>query len=458
MRSLVLAGLIGLSLVLSHQLWTVNQSRVPLTTDPARVKAGERPSLEALLAPREIILHLGRDRHHVLHRGDARFMAVWRRAGRWLEPLEDPDPVTITSGSLAEEMTARRQGPGLEMILPVALEPQEWLSAWDGQKHGPNRPAVRRIFFSAARPAAVYYWSEGELPTHRSLWPEGEGFADLTADLAGGPPLPEYRELPPKAGGLEISPGVFGPSDPVEAPTIDASAGISGPGAEAELEAEREAARFFLDLSVVRTIKERDGALIFTDGRKGLRVYPGGSLEYTSVPPSALQTVGLAGGDSLGLWDALDQTRDFMAGYGGWPRSAVLEEALPEEGGWRLRFSYRLGKLPAAGPVGPLEVILRGLNIIEFRRGSGLSGADGAAGFSEGPSVQAISPVRAIEAVGENWMALFPGERPRPVRSVRLVYWVPHRPDSAFGIRPAWAVEFDGLAAFVDAAGGQVLR
>ncbi|MEW5783594.1 MAG: two-component system activity regulator YycH [Bacillota bacterium] len=74
---------------------------------------------------------------------------------------------------------------------------------------------------------------------------------------------------------------------------------------------------FFLDRSLVREIKERDGTLIFTDGEKGLRLSAGLNFSYpqleqepaTAAYASALNTAG-----RLFSW------------HGGWPKGVRLED------------------------------------------------------------------------------------------------------------------------------------
>ncbi len=447
MRSLILIGLVVLSLTLSLRLWAGNTARRPLTTDLKRVGAvSERPGMDTLLAPRQIILHLGRDRHSRLSPGDPGYVKAWRWGSQRMAILNN-EAVPAKPEGLDQELLERRSGPGLEMILPLSLLPEEWLEAWDGFKHGPTRPAVRRLFFSAEKPATVFLWSDEGLPPYRLTWPSGEqdlaAFLAELAQITGA--LPAFAELPRQIGGIEVSGGIYLPAGPILVPQI---AGVSEP-ANLTRDPGREAGRFFLDLSVVRTVKERDGALIYTDGRQGLRVYPGGSLEYTAVPPSA--------GDFSTLWEALDQARDFIANHGGWPEQPGIDSAVPGNRGWRLKFSFLLGKLRAAGHYGPLEVTLRGLNVVEFRRSLAIPAGFPPGSIKEGALLRAIDPVEAVATVAQSWLTVFPGESPRPARSVELVYWIPHRLESPADIRPAWMVGFGDLTAYVDAANGRLL-
>ena len=49
---------------------------------------------------------------------------------------------------------------------------------------------------------------------------------------------------------------------------------------EEGIDREQLARAFFIDLSLARLIEERDGALYYTNGEKGLRIYPSGLVEF----------------------------------------------------------------------------------------------------------------------------------------------------------------------------------
>ncbi len=75
------------------------------------------------------------------------------------------------------------------------------------------------------------------------------------------------------------------------------------------LDLERLLRVFFIDMSLVRRIEEKDGAVIYTDGQKGVRVYPAGAVEYTMAGGRG----GLLSGEQ-----ALSMAGEIIALYGGW--------------------------------------------------------------------------------------------------------------------------------------------
>lgn len=80
---------------------------------------------------------------------------------------------------------------------------------------------------------------------------------------------------------------------------------------------ERMIARFFNDISVTRRIHERDGAVIYTDGQRGLRIYPNGALEYN-------YPVGKENKRNVSFYEALKIAVDYVNNHGGWPQGSYL--------------------------------------------------------------------------------------------------------------------------------------
>ncbi|ACB86448.1 two-component system activity regulator YycH [Natranaerobius thermophilus] len=74
---------------------------------------------------------------------------------------------------------------------------------------------------------------------------------------------------------------------------------------------EKLAKAFFLDLSFVRKIEERDGTTIYTDGQRGLRFYPDGGLQYNA--PQTRDSIRTADSNTF-----LDRGGRFISLYGGW--------------------------------------------------------------------------------------------------------------------------------------------
>jgi hypothetical protein len=74
----------------------------------------------------------------------------------------------------------------------------------------------------------------------------------------------------------------------------------------------------FVNMALVRRIEERDGAVIYTDGQRGLRLFDHGEMEYTS-PKSE------PGLEPMETAQALKRAAQFLQLMGGWPDDLFIE-------------------------------------------------------------------------------------------------------------------------------------
>lgn len=86
---------------------------------------------------------------------------------------------------------------------------------------------------------------------------------------------------------------------------------------------------FFYDLSMARRIEEQDGALYYTDGERGLRLYPSGLIEYMAP---GLETVK----SNIPYLVSLQKGAEKQSLYGGWLPGTYLVEAEKTRGGYQL--------------------------------------------------------------------------------------------------------------------------
>ncbi|MEW5919504.1 MAG: hypothetical protein AB1796_00845 [Bacillota bacterium] len=128
-----------------------------------------------------------------------------------------------------------------------------------------------------------------------------------------------------------------------------------------ELPGKELVSAFFLDPAMARRIEERDGAIYFTDGKKGLRLYAGGAVEYTA-PGLEVSS------NRLSYSSALLEAAENQCLYGGWPASAFLEKREKTAGGYRFFWrSYARG-LPLVTEVSSCEMLVNDEGMPYYRR------------------------------------------------------------------------------------------
>ena len=79
-----------------------------------------------------------------------------------------------------------------------------------------------------------------------------------------------------------------------------------------KLDTEKLLRSIFAHQALLRRIEERDGAVIYTDGQRGLRLFPSGQIGYTS-PKSE------PGLEAMELEQALRRVSQYLQFMGGWP-------------------------------------------------------------------------------------------------------------------------------------------
>lgn len=118
---------------------------------------------------------------------------------------------------------------------------------------------------------------------------------------------------------------------------------------------------FFFDPSMARRIEERDGAVFFTDGEKGLRIYPGGLVEYTAPK---LERDFL----SVSYSTALQKGAEYLGLYGGWLPGAYLVRAEKQSEGYRLFWETFYEGLPILGERPGCEMAINEQGVLFYQR------------------------------------------------------------------------------------------
>lgn len=330
-KTIILVFLVGLSVVQTGLLWYGFRPPPVLTLTPPPGLAPPKEEKETidLLAPTRAFLSLGEGDFIPLYPNSSSFQGAWeiiaaglKKGEIWLErdwePLSDPPDLDM---------------PGTyQWDFPLALSLDHWRDLL-GTEPGPATasPVLAQLVLAPGQKALIhdgegnyYPWDLGvRLPGPRDRdWPFPKDGALAGGD--GGTPgvieeadLLHYRRPPgPPGGEYSWAPGVYLPDGVLSLPVLKATL--------EKLPADSVVDTFFADRSLVRTIQERDGAIIYTDGQRALRLYPTGILEYGY--PSLR-----AKGQHLSLEAAWGRSRHFVEQHGGWPAGIRIAEIRAEQ-------------------------------------------------------------------------------------------------------------------------------
>ena len=160
--------------------------------------------------------------------------------------------------------------------------------------------------------------------------------------------------LDPSEGQLDVKDGLFVPLPPVAMPELILK--------KEDLDQDRLVDAFFVERSLVRKIQEKTGAVIYTDGTKGLRIKQG--VEFTDP----VQEKSLA---SLSYLSALSACNKYICSYGGWPEGLRLQMLMvdnQERHPLCRAFGNVTVRLPLIGTNQALSMIFNNNGLVEYCR------------------------------------------------------------------------------------------
>lgn len=352
-KTILLIILVAVSIVLSLLIW---EGLLPPTTPTVSPPPGGTfwgPSADPLdlIMPVRIIVHRDQDQHFVLYPDGALFQRTWQPVLDVLQELGGRSgEFQLEPADLLKWQQAQAE-PSLELIFDWPADGELWSQLLGySQALTFNRPIKRMLLQLQPEPALLLASATGDAVMRLALNSDSERWPALWERLAADD-LPEYEQLT----GAEAPFGLYLPVQDLSYPVLR----VEGERMEPSV----VAGSFFADLSLTRCINERDGATIYTDGRRGLRVWPAGRVEYNA--PELLPGVLLPQDQTL------SRAVRFVTQHGGWSdnmRLARLEEAALGSAGvfYRLAFRrYEYG-LPVSGF--QVELDLSGRGVAAYRR------------------------------------------------------------------------------------------
>lgn len=308
-KSFLLAVLVILSLYLTYLLWYGEKPYEPIREEIyEQVFFKEPRPLSEAISPARILLLIG-DAPYLLPRGGRHFRDAWQSVSLTLQQQSSYEYRAV------EALAGRPPCLKIDFspFLPVGAE-TPWL------KDDRYRELEEIYFWRVDGQIWAALEEPGEtaqtllvLPSELALSLQNLQEV-LQADLAEGDAhlyrLLSAELLPPELSAqLSIEEELFVPmiTPIMEAVNLEAE----------KLDRERFLDTLFVNRSLVRLIHEKDGAVIYTDGEKGLRI-GGEGLEYWD-PRQQRRLV------TLSYLAALNAANRFISNSGGWPAGLRLE-------------------------------------------------------------------------------------------------------------------------------------
>ncbi|MDP2856784.1 MAG: hypothetical protein Q8P50_02270 [Bacillota bacterium] len=434
-----LAFLVALSLLLTLRIWlgipvwdAGFEPFNPRTDPPADLGLGN------ILAPGVILVHQGRDAHYGLPNGSEDFNAVWQGGKALVQILAATSGVRKQAPQAAEIAQARTEGPSLEFVFDEAYQLSSLARALGAEAQEAD-VTVDRLIMLASKTPTVYVRTSPKLEyIAYTVKPEStEVFGLAKKGLSAS--VPRYSELPKSIGELQVTPGTYALRDTPQVALLNVQADPT-PAAGV-------LSTFFVDLQILRTIVERDGATIYSDGKRGARVYPAGAVEYSQPQP---------GDPEADKVVAIERAARFAVQHGGLPATACVDKVITGSKAGestRVQFGFRFSGTPIIGARGIISVSLNNKGVEAFLRSFRLPIGQG------GQYRSVLSPRDTLATIAGQSAKLFGDVSPGQVISMELVYLVGAPADPVEPLKPVWKVEFSSGASLVaDAYTGQATR
>ncbi len=324
-KTTLLIALVALSLLQSYLLAysmpglsaTVRSEQDYVNAEPM----GAPASVESVIFPEEIIIHLGDNKHTVIY-PDTQFYEMilgQRIQGREFKGFQRSPSDVLDWDQI------RKEDIGVEMRFDngIPVELLQKLLKLEGDLLFLNE-TINRIFIfktTGTEEVRTFFFSADGRMVYESVR------ADLTVrdvqDYVG------FGQFQP--GYTMTEDGIYVPQEPLQATELVYPY---------ELYSQDEMQRsLFFDPSTTRAIEDRSGSQIYTDGKRGLQVEQNGMwIMYTN--PAASQSV-----ENL-LSDNVYASVDFINEHGGWEGAHRFVNPAPESSGTYLRFKQYVDQYP----------------------------------------------------------------------------------------------------------------
>ncbi|MCR4430326.1 MAG: two-component system activity regulator YycH [Tepidanaerobacteraceae bacterium] len=371
----ILIFMVGLSLFLYFAVW----SGIPGEQSVQKsLQEEKKVDLTTIASPARILAHMGNASNTLITPSSAFYDKVWNYSSKTLTAVWDgakAAPVEI-GADFFEQRT------GLEVVfttpMPVSFVKRLFnIESADDPAYDSTTIASYGLMEDGGL-WAYLRGGDGKYYKINKNADSGELMALIKEISSSNPPL--FATIPPGNTRLKIARGIYVPLQSYILPTY----GLK----RDKIVSDRLASKFFDDFSVVRKIEETDGAVIYTDGQRALRIYRDGTLEY-SFPGVKEQK------RNVSFYDALKSALDFINSHGGWPQGGFLSsyDVLSQDAGanqYRFKFGLRINGYPLAGEKEYMSVTVVGSQVKNYYRN--MVSAD-----KPGKLTEMISPIKAMD-------------------------------------------------------------
>ncbi|MDN5331401.1 MAG: hypothetical protein PWP45_626 [Tepidanaerobacteraceae bacterium] len=421
---LLLVALVGTSLFLSGITWWRLYSENGDVQ--AEVSALSVVDLADVITPDRVVLHFGQDMHSVLYPDTPFYGEAWDFARKILHGKE---LVEVKNANLDDENL--RQKVGMELFFPVPLPVDFLTKVFNmnvGQQAIPHERLVNSVTMIEEDGLSVFFkGSDGKFYGLKNRQSSFE--LKQLLERARRENLSVYIYLPPAKINVEFEEGIYVPVSTMQddLPVLAFK--------HEKTPSQSTIAQFFPDFSATRKIEEKDGAVVYTDGNRGIRIYPNGAIEYSRPLPRELK----AGSD---FYEALKIAVNFINTHGGWPNDVYLsgyKVVQNQRTSYTFNFGIRINGLPLLSQSEYLTVTVEENQVSRYFRNI----------VKENKVLYKIQPISPIQAL-DTAIAIY---NLKGITSLELSYLI-----SEDTLIPVWTIESHSGRIFINAKNGEAIN
>lgn len=307
---------------------------------------GQSTSVESVIYPEQLILHLGGDEHTIISPNTQFYDLIVRQrlANREFKGFQ------LVANSKQDWAQLKRDHNGIELTFRngITMELLKKLLKIDTDVISDNVQIGSIFIYAVTESEEVHaYFFEVE---NKNVYESVR--VDLTVkdiqDYVGfGEYLPRYQYVKEE---------LYVALEPIQATEYHYSYDVISP--------EQMQRNLFFDSSTTRAIVNRSGSQIYTDGKRGLKVEQNGLwINYSNSAAS----IANSSGQTENVYAAVD----FVNGHGGWDTSYQLEK-IPNEDDKYIRFRKYIMQYPVIDispfNYGYIQLRLQGGVVVEYER------------------------------------------------------------------------------------------
>jgi regulatory protein YycH of two-component signal transduction system YycFG len=434
-KTSVLFGLVILSLLLTSKLWSDIPTNRKITGADSTVPVFYDYKMEAedILKPPYIWINLDNNIHTKVYANTNEYDNVWSNVKEIVTDWANGQNMQFTRISKDDWIQTQAEILSIKYTSPIRLSKEvikELFPSADIPKELINSEEVVIV---PGTQTAILFRNENEYFRALTGTEKGNVLREKIISTARNQ-VNQYIQLPSNIAGIPVDSIIF---VPVITPLLEEFL-----VQVIDVKPEDLARTFFADISLARKINERNGAIVFIDGQRGLRIFPNGAVEFNRA---VLGTPDKRNGDNH-----IEIMTSFVNNHGGWVENLSIHRvdrfSAYDQNTYLIK--YGINGIQIRGIQKLLEITIEENQIRDFYRlYHGIKG--------KGEKYPIISATEALDILVPI-LREYPTVRGNSITSVELCYiWRQSGDDTI--LTPGWVIRYGDVDFYINGITGKYM-